>query len=156
MHCAAYYRWWLNFYAKAVCWRTVGSMMMRWVSYRWRSPFLLDSVTKTLSRLVIPCEVKGRIESLLPCLQLLEAYENEYFFQMVMEKHGEGLDLFEFIERGPKLTEQHISFIFRQVCVHSCKSCAYMCMCTHMCIGIVCDSLRDMSFRCINFNLCCP
>ncbi len=35
---------------------------------------------------------------------------------MVMEKHGEGLDLFEFIERGPRLTEQHISFIFRQVC----------------------------------------
>lgn len=52
----------------------------------------------------------------LSCLwQLLEAYENEHFFQMVMEKHGEGLDLFEFIERGPRLTEQHISYIFRQV-----------------------------------------
>ena len=52
--------------------------------------------------------------SLFP-MQLQEAYENEHFFQMVMEKHGEGLDLFEFIERGPRLTEQHISFIFRQV-----------------------------------------
>ena len=48
-------------------------------------------------------------------MQLLEAYENEHFFQMVMEKHGEGLDLFEFIERSPRLTEQHISYIFRQV-----------------------------------------
>jgi len=48
-------------------------------------------------------------------VQLLEAYENEHFFQMVMEKHGEGLDLFEFIERSPRLTEQHISYIFRQV-----------------------------------------
>lgn len=48
-------------------------------------------------------------------MQLLEAYENEHFFQMVMEKHGEGLDLFEFIERGPRLTEQHVSYIFRQV-----------------------------------------
>ncbi len=48
-------------------------------------------------------------------MQLLEAYENEHFFQMVMEKHGEGLDLFEFIERSPQLTEQHISYIFRQV-----------------------------------------
>ncbi len=34
---------------------------------------------------------------------------------MVMEKHGEGLDLFEFIERSPKLNEAHVSYIFRQV-----------------------------------------
>ena len=35
---------------------------------------------------------------------------------MVMEKHGDGLDLFEFIERRPRLTEQHVSYVFRQVC----------------------------------------
>ncbi len=48
-------------------------------------------------------------------VQLLEAYENEHYFQMVMEKHGDGLDLFEFIEKNPQLTEPLISFMFRQV-----------------------------------------
>ena len=48
-------------------------------------------------------------------VQLLEAYENEYFFQMVMEKHGDGLDLFEFIEKNPQLDEPLISHMFRQV-----------------------------------------
>lgn len=32
-----------------------------------------------------------------------------------MEKHGEGLDLFEFIERCPKVTEPLISYMFRQI-----------------------------------------
>ena len=63
--------------------------------------------------------VMTSIVSLL--LQVLEAYENEHFFQMVMEKHGDGLDLFEFIERGPKLTEKHISHMFRQV--HNVMQC---------------------------------
>jgi PAS domain-containing serine/threonine kinase len=34
---------------------------------------------------------------------------------MVMEKHGDGLDLFEFIERNPRLDEPLISHMFRQV-----------------------------------------
>ena len=32
-----------------------------------------------------------------------------------MEKHGDGLDLFEFIEKSPKLTEPLASYMFRQV-----------------------------------------
>ena len=32
-----------------------------------------------------------------------------------MEKHGDGLDLFEFIERCPRLTEPLVSYMFRQV-----------------------------------------
>ena len=50
---------------------------------------------------------------------MLEAYENGNYFQMVMEKHGDGLDLFEFIERRPKLTEQLVSYMFRQVLYNS-------------------------------------
>lgn len=42
-------------------------------------------------------------------------YENENCFQMVMEKHGSGMDLFEFIEREPSLDEPLTSYIFRQV-----------------------------------------
>lgn len=32
-----------------------------------------------------------------------------------MEKHGDGLDLFEFIEKSPKVTEPLVSYMFRQV-----------------------------------------
>lgn len=48
-------------------------------------------------------------------LQVLEVFENQGFFQMVMEKHGDGLDLFEFIDMQPRLDEPLASYIFRQV-----------------------------------------
>lgn len=48
-------------------------------------------------------------------LQVLEVFENEGFFQMVMQKHGDGLDLFEFIDMQPRLDEPLASYIFRQV-----------------------------------------
>ncbi|XP_064194268.1 PAS domain-containing serine/threonine-protein kinase isoform X1 [Anguilla rostrata] len=48
-------------------------------------------------------------------VKVLEVFENDHFFQMVMEKHGEGLDLFEFIERQPHLDEPLASYIFRQL-----------------------------------------
>lgn len=34
---------------------------------------------------------------------------------MVMARHGDGLDLFEFIEKGARLDEPLISYMFRQV-----------------------------------------
>jgi PAS domain-containing serine/threonine kinase len=48
-------------------------------------------------------------------VMLLEAYENKHYFQLVMEKHGDGLDLFEFIEKSPRVTEPLVSYMFRQV-----------------------------------------
>ena len=53
----------------------------------------------------------------LPLLfsQLLEAYENRYYFQMVMSKHGDGMDLFSFIDSCQFLTEPLTSYMFRQV-----------------------------------------
>ena len=50
---------------------------------------------------------------------MLEAFENEEFFQMVMEKHGSGMDLFEFIDRQPAIDEALCSYLFRQVKQHS-------------------------------------
>ena len=47
--------------------------------------------------------------------QMLEAFENEEFFQMVMEKHGSGMDLFEFIDRQPATDEALCSYLFKQV-----------------------------------------
>lgn len=49
------------------------------------------------------------------CHQVLEVFENGSYFQMVMEKHGDGVDLFEFIDMQPRLDEPLASYIFRQV-----------------------------------------
>lgn len=48
-------------------------------------------------------------------VSVLDVFENEKFFQLVMEKHGSGMDLFEFIDRRPLMDEQLGSYIFRQI-----------------------------------------
>nr|XP_033505741.1 PAS domain-containing serine/threonine-protein kinase isoform X1 [Epinephelus lanceolatus]XP_033505742.1 PAS domain-containing serine/threonine-protein kinase isoform X1 [Epinephelus lanceolatus] len=48
-------------------------------------------------------------------VKVLEVFENGTYFQMVMEKHGDGLDLFEFIDMQPRLDEPLASYIFRQL-----------------------------------------
>ncbi|XP_054707723.1 PAS domain-containing serine/threonine-protein kinase-like [Uloborus diversus] len=48
-------------------------------------------------------------------VKVLDVFENENCFQMIMEKHGCGMDLFEFIERNPDMDEALASYIFRQV-----------------------------------------
>lgn len=40
---------------------------------------------------------------------------------MIMEKHGDCLDLFEFIDRQPRLDEPLASYIFRQVSSYCIK-----------------------------------
>ncbi|XP_038002022.1 PAS domain-containing serine/threonine-protein kinase isoform X2 [Motacilla alba alba] len=47
-------------------------------------------------------------------VKVLDVFENECFFQLVMEKHGSGLDLFAFIDNQPNLDEPLASYIFRQ------------------------------------------
>ncbi len=51
-------------------------------------------------------------------VRVLDVHENEDFLQLVMERHGAGMDLFEFLERRPKMDEALCSFIFRQVWNH--------------------------------------
>uniref|UniRef100_A0A8C2X1N6 PAS domain-containing serine/threonine-protein kinase n=1 Tax=Cyclopterus lumpus TaxID=8103 RepID=A0A8C2X1N6_CYCLU len=46
---------------------------------------------------------------------IVRVFENGSYFQMVMEKHGDGLDLFEFIDMQPRLDEPLASYIFRQL-----------------------------------------
>lgn len=45
----------------------------------------------------------------------MDVFENKDYFQLVMEKHGSGIDLFEFIEENPNMDERLASYIFRQV-----------------------------------------
>uniref|UniRef100_A0A8C0IUW6 PAS domain-containing serine/threonine-protein kinase n=1 Tax=Chelonoidis abingdonii TaxID=106734 RepID=A0A8C0IUW6_CHEAB len=48
-------------------------------------------------------------------IKVLDIFENGRFFQLVMEKHGSGLDLFTFIDNQPDLDEPLASYIFRQL-----------------------------------------
>ncbi|XP_004386571.1 PAS domain-containing serine/threonine-protein kinase [Trichechus manatus latirostris] len=48
-------------------------------------------------------------------IKVLDVFENQGFFQLVMEKHGSGLDLFAFIDQHPNLDEPLASYIFRQL-----------------------------------------
>ncbi|XP_038605484.1 PAS domain-containing serine/threonine-protein kinase isoform X2 [Tachyglossus aculeatus] len=48
-------------------------------------------------------------------IKVLDVFENEGFFQLVMEKHGSGLDLFTFIDHHPSLDEPLASYMFRQL-----------------------------------------
>ncbi|XP_069106167.1 PAS domain-containing serine/threonine-protein kinase-like [Argopecten irradians] len=48
-------------------------------------------------------------------VKVVDVFENEDFIQMVMEKHGSGMDLFEFIDRSPLMDESLASYIFRQM-----------------------------------------
>eukprot|EP00045_Choanoeca_perplexa_P017459 m.253856 g.253856 ORF g.253856 m.253856 type:complete len:1140 (+) comp17546_c0_seq1:202-3621(+) len=58
--------------------------------------------------------------------KMLDLCHNIRFFQLVMEDHGAGFDLFSFVEDNPHLDEHIASFIFRQVVdavayLHSCN-----------------------------------
>ncbi|XP_053685464.1 PAS domain-containing serine/threonine-protein kinase [Sabethes cyaneus] len=48
-------------------------------------------------------------------VNMFDWFENDKFFQVVMEIHGSGMDLFEFIDRRPVITEKLACFIFRQI-----------------------------------------
>ncbi|XP_053565877.1 PAS domain-containing serine/threonine-protein kinase [Bombina bombina] len=48
-------------------------------------------------------------------IKVLGIFENDTFFQLVMELHGEALDLFDFIDHQPNLDEPLASYIFRQL-----------------------------------------
>ncbi|KAH8272802.1 hypothetical protein KR018_000092, partial [Drosophila ironensis] len=48
-------------------------------------------------------------------VSVLDVFENDLFYQLVMEKHGSGMDLWTFIERRPLMEEKLGSYIFRQI-----------------------------------------
>ncbi|XP_076082867.1 PAS domain-containing serine/threonine-protein kinase-like [Mytilus galloprovincialis] len=48
-------------------------------------------------------------------VSVIDVFENDDYVQMVMEKHGSGMDLFEFIDRSPLLDETLASYIFKQM-----------------------------------------
>ncbi|XP_066957509.1 PAS domain-containing serine/threonine-protein kinase isoform X2 [Macrobrachium rosenbergii] len=73
-------------------------------------------VNDVLLRKKVPLEVSLLMTLDHPnIVSVLDLFENEDYFQLVMEKWGAGMDLFEFIDRNPILDEPLASYIFRQI-----------------------------------------
>lgn len=68
----------------------------------------------TLGRVTLEIAILSRVEH-ANIIKVLDVFENQGFFQLVMEKHGSGLDLFSFIDCHPSLDEPLASYIFRQL-----------------------------------------
>ncbi|CAF5187926.1 unnamed protein product, partial [Rotaria magnacalcarata] len=47
-------------------------------------------------------------------VEILDAFDTDNYVQMVMPLHGQGIDLYEFVEKGAKIDEPLASYIFRQ------------------------------------------
>uniref|UniRef100_A0A8C6PQ00 non-specific serine/threonine protein kinase n=1 Tax=Nothobranchius furzeri TaxID=105023 RepID=A0A8C6PQ00_NOTFU len=81
--------------------------------------FVWKAIRRLTAGWTTPCWENMTLNSLFlqifVLLQVLEVFENGSYFQMVMEKHGDGLDLFEFIDMQPRLDEPLTSYIFRQI-----------------------------------------
>ncbi|XP_069857674.1 PAS domain-containing serine/threonine-protein kinase isoform X1 [Dipodomys merriami] len=67
-----------------------------------------------LGRVTLEIAILSRVEH-VNIIKVLDVFENQGFFQLVMEKHGSGLDLFAFIDHHPNLDEPLASYIFRQL-----------------------------------------
>ena len=48
-------------------------------------------------------------------VSVIECLENDHYLQLVMEKHGFGMDLFEFIEKSNGVAEPLAAYIFKQI-----------------------------------------
>ncbi|XP_066883467.1 PAS domain-containing serine/threonine-protein kinase isoform X2 [Kogia breviceps] len=67
-----------------------------------------------LGKVTLEIAILSRVEH-ANIIKVLDVFENQEFFQLVMEKHGSGLDLFAFIDCHPSLDEPLASYIFRQL-----------------------------------------
>lgn len=45
----------------------------------------------------------------------MDAFDADNYVQVIMPLHGQGIDLYEFVEKGAKIDEPLASYIFRQV-----------------------------------------
>uniref|UniRef100_A0A8C5PVB4 non-specific serine/threonine protein kinase n=1 Tax=Leptobrachium leishanense TaxID=445787 RepID=A0A8C5PVB4_9ANUR len=70
-------------------------------------------------------------------IEVIYVFENTLFFQLVMELHGDALDLFEFIDNQPNLDEPLASYIFRQVSHMWGIPWPFWSNCSFICKGII-------------------
>ncbi|NXK13158.1 PASK kinase, partial [Herpetotheres cachinnans] len=86
------------------------------VKFIWKERVLEDCWVDDPDRGRVTQEIAILLKLQHPSIiKVLAVFENEHFFQLVMEKHGSGLDLFTFIDNQPNLDEPLASYIFRQL-----------------------------------------
>ncbi|XP_056214012.1 PAS domain-containing serine/threonine-protein kinase isoform X1 [Falco biarmicus] len=86
------------------------------VKFIWKERVLEDCWVDDPDRGRVTQEIAILLKLRHPSIiKVLDVFENEHFFQLVMEKHGSGLDLFTFIDNQPNLDEPLASYIFRQL-----------------------------------------
>jgi len=61
-------------------------------------------------------------------VKLLDAFESEYYFYMVQEMHGDGMDLFELIDKYRGLNELTGRYLFTQL-LNAIAFCHHNCIC---------------------------
>ncbi|KAF9350028.1 hypothetical protein BGX34_001449, partial [Mortierella sp. NVP85] len=84
------------------------------------------------SRILVDCWTNDRVLGMIPMevsvmhtlrklphpniVMMMDFFEDEDFYYVEMALHGEGMDLFDYIELTPYMTEDEIRGIFRQIC----------------------------------------
>ncbi|ELT87972.1 hypothetical protein CAPTEDRAFT_175505 [Capitella teleta] len=89
------------------------------VKFIRRSKVLKDCWAEDATLGLVPLEVsllaKLKHPNIVTMIDYFKGGSEDELDQLVMEKHGSGMDLFEFIDRSPNLDEALASYIFRQV-----------------------------------------
>lgn len=90
------------------------------MKYIVKSRILVDCWTNDRTLGMIPMEVSiMHTLRLIPHLNIVlmtDFFEDEEYYYVEMALHGTGMDLFDYIELTPYMTEDEIRNIFRQVC----------------------------------------
>ncbi|KAH8552472.1 hypothetical protein BGW37DRAFT_556291 [Umbelopsis sp. PMI_123] len=89
------------------------------IKYVVKSRILVDSWIRDRHLRMVPLEIHilhtlQRIPH-VNCCHMLDYFEDDDYYYIVMDLHGEGLDLFDYIELNREMSEQEIKSIFRQV-----------------------------------------
>ncbi|KAI8577858.1 hypothetical protein K450DRAFT_249597 [Umbelopsis ramanniana AG] len=89
------------------------------IKYVVKSRILVDSWIRDRHLRMVPLEIHilhtlQRIPH-INCCHMLDYFEDEDYYYIVMDLHGEGLDLFDYIELNREMSEHEIKSIFRQI-----------------------------------------
>ncbi|KAI8388746.1 uncharacterized protein BYT42DRAFT_561091 [Radiomyces spectabilis] len=89
------------------------------IKYIAKSRIIIDSWIRDRQRGSIPLEIHIMLtlqrHPHVNCCRLLKYLEDEDYYFMIMEMHGEGMDLFDYIEMNEHISEREVKAIFRQV-----------------------------------------
>ncbi|KAJ2961266.1 hypothetical protein NQZ79_g3523 [Umbelopsis isabellina] len=89
------------------------------IKYVVKSRILVDSWIRDRHLRMVPLEIHilhtlRRIPH-VNCCHMFDYFEDDDYYYIVMDLHGEGLDLFDYIELNRNMSEQEVKSIFRQI-----------------------------------------